>query len=201
MRVPTVMSIELTVALIALAGVLGSAVVSYIISAKKATIETQKLKTELQSAFGSKLYERRLETYPVLYAHISRLTKKVEANALTHDAIEACFEGFQEWDSAHAVFFGTRTGEIAYHLRSELRELASKSDEDLTARFSSEDNRKLLRNRLAELELALKHELGTFHFESPMTVREVSQFASYIEAQQSTIEAQQSTGCKRLSAS
>jgi hypothetical protein len=177
------MPIELTAALIAVVGVFGSALVSYFISGKQALIETQKLRTELQAALGGKLYEKRLETYPHLYAHISRLGKSIKGGTVTRTAIEQCFEAFQEWDSEHAILFGAGTGKLAYRLDKTLRETAAMADEELAITFASEANLKSFRRRLEEFELALKYELGTYHFESPTSLREAEQFSSYIEAQ------------------
>jgi hypothetical protein len=174
---------ELAAALIAVVGVLGSALISYIISARQAFVETQKLRTELQAAFGGRLYAKRLETYPQIYAHVSRLGKHLDRGTITRTAIHQCLEGFEEWDSEHAILFGAGTGKLAYRLRKTLREMLTKTDEEVETIFSSEESRKSFRHRLEEFELALKHELGTYHFESPTNLRDAEQFGSYPEAQ------------------
>ncbi len=179
------MAIELTAALVALAGVLASALVSFVVSAKQARIESQKLLTELQAALGSRLYERRLEVYPSLYAYLSRLSKVLEVRSPTRADLLKCFVGVEEWDSNHAVLFGAVTGRAAYHFRQDLRELTLFPEDELLCKFSSPEQRNPLREKIEAFELALKYELGTYHFESPTTLRTVSPFPSYRESQKS----------------
>jgi hypothetical protein len=174
---------QLASAFIAAAGVFGSALVAYIISAKQARLAAEKLRLEIQATLGSRLYERRLETYPALYEQLSRLIKEIEANSVARAAVARCFETVQEWDSQHSILFGASTGKLAFRLRSELRQLLSQSEEELSKALASEGGQKSLRQRLAEFELGLKHELGVYQFESPATPREVARFLSYSDAQ------------------
>lgn len=93
------MSNEIVPALIALIGVGGSAAISYAVSSRQSSIELQKLRTSLQTELGSKLYEKRLEVYPELYAQLSTLAKLIEFGKVTSKDLKEIFATIQEWDT------------------------------------------------------------------------------------------------------
>lgn len=161
------MSIEVVAPLIALIGVIISALISYIISVRQSKSELQKLRTEIYREFGSKLFEKRLEVYPELYALLSGFVKVIQFDKISKAALKDFLSKWQEWDTRNALFFGSFTGSLSFFLRREFIEMANKSDEELERELSSADSLKRLRKQLGRLELALKHELGVFEFETP----------------------------------
>ncbi len=72
-----------------------------------------------------------------------------------------------DWDSNHAVLFSGRTGIVCYKFRQSLGELSQQADEDLQKRLQVTDSFRELRHAIAELELALKSDLGIFVVEFP----------------------------------
>lgn len=173
---------EIIPALIALIGVGVSAAISYVISSRQSSIELQKLRTSLQTELGSKLYEKRLEVYPDLYAQLSTLIKLIESGELISKDLKEVFLIIQDWDTKNSILFSNQAGHIAYEFRQALADLTKSSDEDLQNKLNSYEQMKTLKHKIHELELALKHELGSYHFESPISLKELERFGSYAEA-------------------
>lgn len=190
-----IVSSEVVPALIALVGVVGSAAISYIVSSRQSSIELQKLRTSLQTELGSKLYEKRLEVYPELYAQLSNLVKLIEFGDVTSKNLKEILATIQEWDTKNSIFFSIQTGYICYNFRKMLANIVKDTDENLQKEFSLHEQKKELKQKIHELELALKHELGTLHFESPINLKELEKFASYTEARK--IATQQDVPKKR----
>src|SRR5215217_3936732 len=101
------MTIELLSPLIALIGVLISIFASAFVSTRQSKIEIKKLRTELQMAYASKLVDKRMDTYPILFKLISdfekackyRMVQKPEADKLLKDVLQ--------WDSSYSLFMGS----------------------------------------------------------------------------------------------
>ena len=191
------MSNEVFSALIALVGVAGSAGISYIVSFRQSSIELQKLRTELQTQLGSKLYEKRLEVYPELYVQLSTLVKIIEFGHITNKNLQDVFSRIQEWDTSNSIFFSSQTGYVCYRFRLMLADLVEQTDESLQQRFCNYAEKKELKDKIHELELALKHELGALHFESPINLKELEKFASYAEARKTSTQQDVSKKRKR----
>jgi len=184
------MPIELVAALTAFIGAIISVSVSYFVSVRQTNIEFQKLRTEIHKAFGSKLFERRLEVYPELYAYVSNFIKVIQFGTISQAAVRELVSQWEEWDSKNAILFSATTGHISYKLRSMFAKMVKKSDEELQKEFDSVESREILREELGKLELALKHELGVYEFESPASFKERGLFTSYKQAVESTRETQ-----------
>lgn len=172
---------EVIAALIALGGVFVSVFVSYITSYRKANLEIQKLRAEIQHQFSSKLFEKRLELYPELYNYLSKFIRIIQFNKISKKAVQDLISEIHEWTSKNAILFSGPTGSISYKLRLFLIELSQKSDMELQQEFSSKEALSDLRRRVQELELALKNELGIYAFETPTESKVTRNFSSYRE--------------------
>jgi hypothetical protein len=161
------MPIEIIAPLIALTGVILSTLISYIVSVRQSQSELRKVRTEIHREFGGKLFEKRLEVYPELYALLSSFVKVIQSGKVSNVAVNDFLSKWQDWDSKNALFFGRITGDLSYRVRQEFIDLAHKSDEALKKELGSDEALKVLKKKVGQLELALKHELGVFDFERP----------------------------------
>lgn len=166
------MPVEIVPALIAAAGVIIAAAVSYITSQRQARIEIQKFRAETQRDYGGKLLEKRLEVYPELYSYISDFIKLMRYGEISSAALRELFNRFQEWDTKNAILFSAFTHGVCSPVRHQLGALSEKSDEELRREFQSWESKNALKKELQKVELALRHELGVFAFESPLDVEE-----------------------------
>ncbi len=165
------MPTDIWTAIIALVGVALSTAISFFLGRRQAAVEIDKLRIDLQSSLGGKLYERRLQVYPELYEQLSGLIKELEANRVSRSTLEAASARIAAWDTRFSIFFGSVAGSTCHALRKRLIELVEQTDEHVAAQMSDENERQRLRREIQEMELALKHELGTYHFESPIAPR------------------------------
>lgn len=159
------MSKELWIPLIALAGVLLSAVVSLLISRNAIGTELRKLRFEAKKTYDSKLLDRRIEVYPSLYSILSKFIKELRDSPPSKDMVKSLLTQVDDWDSRHAVYFSTDTGMVCYAFRKHLNELCKLKEEEFLKRFSTKEAVKELRDETASLEFALKSDLGIYGIE------------------------------------
>ena len=165
-------------AFIAFAGVLASAFVSWLIAKRQVSGEIQRLRYELETAYGQKLQEKRIAIYPDLFAILSEYTKRIQANDATHDLIKSVHAQLEQWHTKNGLFLTAQTFSIAYRFRRVLRNMVSKSDEAFAARLADAERRRQLIRDAWELELGLRNDLGIFEVEFFEPGR---RFKSYLE--------------------
>lgn len=172
---------EVIAASIALIGVIISVLISFFTSRRQANIEVEKLRTEIHQDFSLRLFEKRLEHYPDLYQYLSEFKKVIQYEEVTQERMVGFFKKLQEWDSRHSILFGSDTGKLLYHFRKEVFDLTRRSNQDIQAYFNDSETRHLFIQKMAQLELSLKSELGIYSYNSPTDVRESKRFRSYQE--------------------
>lgn len=172
---------EVIAASIALIGVIISVLISFFTSRRQANIEVEKLCTEIHQDFSLRLFEKRLEHYPDLYQYLSEFKKVIQYEEVTQERMVGFFKKKQEWDSRHSILFGSDTGKLLYHFRKEIFDLTRRSNQDIQAYFNDLETRHLFIQKMAQLELSLKSELGIYSYNSPTDVRESKRFRSYQE--------------------
>ena len=64
--------------IIAFIGVFLSVSLSYITNVRQSKDEREKLRQDVLNGYGLKLFEKRMETYPILYTYITKMTKKAQ---------------------------------------------------------------------------------------------------------------------------
>jgi len=173
---------QIITAIIAGAGVLLSASISFATGRRQARIETDKMRANLQNEFGARVFEKRLDTYPQYYMFISDYIKMINWGVVTRDGIAELLETMQNWDSRNAIFLGAAAHKSCSELRHHLRDLLDLSDDEVRTMFSGADQRADLKSRMQQAELALKEELGIFMFRSPARFVEGGQYSTYADA-------------------
>jgi hypothetical protein len=178
---------EITVSLIAFIGVIVSTLISSLVSVRQTKNEIRKMRTEIHKEFGSKLFEKRLQVYPELYALLSGFVKTIQFGKVSSSMIKDFISKWQEWDTKNAIFFSGATGHISYELHKMFVEIANKSEEELQKDLSAPETLSRLRKQLGTLELALKHELGVFGFETPSSFEASELLDEYAKAARSIV--------------
>jgi len=164
------MPVQIAAALIAMVGVALSVLVSYLTSRQQSRLEAQKLREEANRIFGGRLYDRRIEVYPTLFKHLSNFIKLLYWGNVDQSAVRGLFERLQEWDSSYSIYMTTRTHLVFRDVRHAVGDLCSASGSELRETFCSDDAKMRFKERLQEVELALKHELGIHAFLDPTHV-------------------------------
>lgn len=150
------------VALIALAGVVLSAIVSFIVSSTQSQAAATNLRLEFEQRFNQKLFERRLEIYPVLYRTLSELGKSLEERDLFYKMLANARVQINAWDSENAVIVSPAVIHRILTLRNLLTEMALGREQE--AQVAMADRRLLFKAALS-LEQALRAELGVYTIE------------------------------------
>lgn len=145
-------------ALIAVLGVLASALVSIRVSRSQAEISRRDLLIEFSHKLNDRLYEKRLDVYPALYESLSALGKRFRSATLSRRDLEAALDQIEAWDSKNAVYVSPGIIALLLNIRNLLANSTSQQS-DLS--ISSDEVRKLFDAAL-RLEQALKHELGVY---------------------------------------
>ena len=155
------MSEEYFSALVAIIGVITSAIISYYVSKKNTQIEYEKLRKQ----FIQKLFDKRIEVYPSLYYILSSFQKLIKSGNANKENFDSFFNAYQDWDSKFAIFMSPATVVELYMLYAYARDEGWKEDEALTE----------LLPRMIRVEHALKTELGIFDTSEYHNPEEINQ--------------------------
>lgn len=150
---------NVVVALIALSGVLISGLVSFVVSSVQSNASAANLRLEVEQRYNQKLYEKRLEAYPLLYRATSDLGKNLELADLRYKRFTKSRERIDQWDSQHAVLVSPSVIALLLELRNTLTDMALAREQD--ALVSSAD-RKLVFGAALKLEQAIRNEIGVY---------------------------------------
>jgi hypothetical protein len=134
--------------------------------------ELRKLRNEVQQAYAGMLLGKRLEVYPALYHHLSRFIKILEFGSVTKSDLQELRAQIEQWDNQYSLYFTGQTTDVFHEFRIMIAELSELSDEEVQAKISSNDEKIKLRRRVAEIELALKSDLGIYVVEFPDSSKE-----------------------------
>lgn len=145
-------------ALIAVLGVLASALVSLRVSRSQAEISRRDLLIEFSHKLNDRLYEKRLDVYPALYESLSALGKRFRSASLSRLDFAATLDQIDAWDSKNAVYVSPAIIALLLNIRNLLSDSTSQQSD---IPISSDEIRKLFDAAL-RLEQALKHELGVY---------------------------------------
>jgi hypothetical protein len=179
------MAPEIAAAIIAsaitLVGVAVGVVASWNNSSRIAKTETQKLRIEIQQTYAGKLLEKRLETYPSLYRYLSDFVKLIEFQTVSKVSLQELRTNLETWDSQYSLFFSGYTTDRFHEFRVFVAEISQMPDEDVRKIFSETDGKTALKRRIAEVELALKADLGIYIVEFPEASKKSFRFYEEIE--------------------
>jgi hypothetical protein len=153
------MSTELVASLIALAGVIISVLVSFVVGQRQIKTQMDSLRIQIEQTFTSKLYEKRLEVYPLLFEIMSSFSKRIRDHGeITKEIIDDFAAQFYEWDSKNSIYTSGLTLKQLMRMMRLIKSYKNSSDE----KYSKRKLRSELIPQMLELELMLKTELGVF---------------------------------------
>ena len=98
------MTLEQLSPIIALAGVVISIVASVLVSARQSKLEIKKLRTELQMSYASKLVDKRMEAYPLLFKLIIDFEKSAKYRVAQKADADKLLKNILEWDFLLCAF-------------------------------------------------------------------------------------------------
>jgi hypothetical protein len=168
------MSPDITAAMIAFVGVLASVGVSALLARWTAKNELNKARLELTSAYAAKLLDARLSAYPTLYAVLSDFIKHIEGGSpqflqgvpIAASDIRQLLADLVSWDSKNSLLLSDRAGRVNFALRQYVISLVLfLNNEQSQQALSTPAVIGPLHKHLAEMEVALKVDLGVYDVE------------------------------------
>jgi len=175
------MGTEIITAIIAFIGVVTSVLASYIVNSRQVNTEVQKLRTEIQQTYASKLLEKRIEVYPALYKLLSDFGKVVRNDAISTELIMDLLTHTREWDSNYAIFMSGYAGRTLYEFQKWLNDLANLPEDKFIDEWDTTEKRWVLRREASKVELAIKRDLGIYIVEFKDTEIKFTYYDEYEE--------------------
>lgn len=169
-------------AVIALIGVLLSLFISYITSLRNVKVELKKHQDQILQGFGQKLFEKRIDCYPKLYAIVARYVRDAREDRINVDSLKSFYNEIVDWDVNNSIYMSAKTHYLFHKFRLHLVNMLKKPEQEIVNQYKDNQNKKALKEKGEMLELYLKHELGIYSFESPTKVIPDREFKSYKQA-------------------
>ncbi len=167
--------------LIALLGVLLSALISWLISIQRFNIEMKKHRSDIQEMYIDKLVEKRMQYYPHLYEKISILIKNVRDKTVSINELKEFQKEIREWDSSYSVYFSIGTAYRFHNFYMDLTKKCNMNDTEFRKFTSTEKEYINFRKNLSGLELALKTDLGILPVDFAEIGKKFKTFEEYID--------------------
>ena len=136
-----------------------SGLVSFVVSSVQSNTSAANLRVEVEQRYNQKLYEKRLEAYPLLYQATSDLGKDLELPELPYSLFAKSRQRIDQWDSQHAVLTSPSVIALLLQLRNTLTDMAMARKQD--ALVSRADREQVFEAAL-RLEQAVRNEIGVY---------------------------------------
>ncbi|MBN2088608.1 hypothetical protein JW964_03300, partial [candidate division KSB1 bacterium] len=142
--------------LIALTGVFFSVLSSFIISIRQSKIETRKLRNEYLHLYARKIFENRLEAYPLIIEHLVKFFQKVNLFKLKQeeqyevkiDELRNLFQFLLDWDAQNSTLYSAELQNVIHTTYHNLYNLITTPNEKLLILLKKTSFLKRLRNEL-----------------------------------------------------
>ena len=172
------MNINLVSALLALIGIFLSALTSFYISTRQSKIEIQKLRDEYSHRYAGKVFEKRLEAYPIIVERLVVFFHKVNLSRIKRnklyvikvDDLKDLLQALLDWDAQNSILYSAELQNVLHDTYHKLYKIINKPSDELRHLVVDDDFLLELRNELFKLFLALKNDLGIYSFESPSVI-------------------------------
>lgn len=167
------MSDTVVVALISCGGVVVSALIAFLVSYRQTRVRLR----EIDQKYTDKLFERRIDSYPMLYALIGGLGYHLKKGELSKHAVSRAKKRLREWDAQYALYASPVVTKclVDLHKRMDLEV----GDHDMSLLSDVELNE--IWKALIALEVALKSEVGVFAAEGFHKINEQRFFGELID--------------------
>jgi len=175
------MSQGFTPAIIALAGVFFSAILSAIIAIRQTRVESQKIRDSHLHIYAEKIFEKRIVAYPKIIEHLVKIIQKVNLHQeITISELESLSIYLLEWNQKYSALTSVNTEQVLHYFYTDLN---SRTKKELEVLVSDQNSLLKFRDKMLEFYLALKGDLGVYAlispasitgFKSPKTIYDVS---------------------------
>ena len=172
------MDVNLVSALIALTGIVLSALTSFYISTRQSKIEIRKLRDEYSHRYAGRVFEKRLEAYPKIVEPLVVFFQKVNLFKIKRDKryqtkvedIRNLLQVLLDWDAQNAILYSVELQNLMHDTHRNLYKIINRPNDELRDLVTDDAFLIELRNELFKLFLALKNDLGIYSFESPAVI-------------------------------
>jgi hypothetical protein len=141
-----VMSDTIISSLIATAGIFISVIVSLLISLRQTKIEARKLRDEYLRQYAGKLFEKRIEVYPVLSTTVVDIIHKINLSKLSVTDIKKLAQVLLEWDAHNVIFLSAEPQQVIHRLHLMLADLNKMKDTDLQKVLNDKESLKKIKH-------------------------------------------------------
>lgn len=145
---------NIVISIIALSGVLFSALISFFVSKRNASLQVK----DFIHKYSQELFIQRMRAYPDLYAILSNLAKKAQKEMLTITLIKETLKKIDDWDSKNILLVGQHVVLLLVQFEKKLEKLATIEPDIL----NSDPIRNDIVKAVIQIERALKLELGVY---------------------------------------
>lgn len=145
----SMLSTEISVAIIAFIGVFISAAISFLISKGQR-------RQDVEKTYAAALNEKRLEYYPELFHCISDFLKVLRFKEVTLDSLREFLDKFEFLDSKLSIYFTKNTGAQLHVFHKEFYSKLNKYEK------SDQIEKDELDKLCSDIELQLKEDLGVY---------------------------------------
>lgn len=151
--------------IIALSGVVISALISFVIANRTAKLQITRIRYEIQHSKAERLTEKRLDAYPSLYTLLNRLNFLVRDNNLSVEEFEQINNLMNEWYIKNGIFLSSKCNSMFWVFLKQFKKLCIGGSESLTDSLGEYEQRAKFVGTLESIEVELKNEIGVFEIE------------------------------------
>jgi shikimate kinase len=137
------MSDTIVTSLIATAGVLISVIVSLLTSLRQIKIETRKLRDEYLRQYAGKLFEKRIEVYPVLSSTVVEI---INFSKVSVTDIKRLAQALLKWEAHNVIFLSAQPEQVIHRLALMLADLNKMNDSDLQKVLDEKESLKKIKH-------------------------------------------------------
>jgi hypothetical protein len=91
---------------------------SFFVAMYKSRAEFKKMAKQLEERYTTSLFDKRLESYPLLFKALNQLSNAIESNAQSEEQLREFQRQFDSWLSSYAIFLTPSTAQMVwgYHV-------------------------------------------------------------------------------------
>ncbi len=156
---------EIIISLIAMAGVLISAAMSWIVSRRQVNAEVERLRLEIQRSYATNLNNKRLEVYPALYSLMNDYTVSIQNQNMSLEKLKTLSEKVSEWYTRNGLLLSGLTNGSVYTFLRTINRIAQKSEAAFTTRLAASEQRQQLIQDAWKVQVGLKNDIGIYKVE------------------------------------
>jgi len=155
----------LITSIIAISGVVISALVSFGIADRTAKFQITKVRYEIQHSKAEKLAEKRLGTYPILYSLLNKLSFLIRDKKFQVEEFEKIYTSMYDWYLENGIYLSSKSNSTFWNFLKQFKKLCEGGRDALVGSLGIHKQRRKFISVLDAVELELKNEIGVFEIE------------------------------------